>query len=337
MDPVPTTPDAPSASTTEAPETVSSSDYLAGLTDVQRQAWERDGTLTEATIADAPADAASAREPDATKPKGHKGNAETRIQELLADRAKERDRAERLERELTEARQRPTPPTETKLAAPSPAPVVPEADPEPKLEDFEADPAKYPDPYLAFVRANARWEARQEFTKQQAATRQRSEAQAHVTALETRNTTFRTQIEAAGGATFIEALSPEVKALRPFDQLAPGETPNGSHAVAEEILSSTLAPQIMRHFTDHPEDLTRIAALPPRQLLREMGKLEARLEAPEKPSAPVLKTVSTAPVPTTTLGSHAAEPADVIAGAIDRQDFATYSAEMNRRELAARR
>jgi hypothetical protein len=99
-----------------------------------------------------------------------------------------------------------------------------------------------------------------------------------------------------------------------------------------------VAPQLMRHFSDHPEDLQRLSRLAPRELLREMGKLEATIEkpasAPAPPAAPP-KTVTDAPAPPPTLGSRPAVPNDDAEGAVARGDFKAYEEAANRREVGA--
>jgi len=62
------------------------------------------------------------------------------------------------------------------------------------------------------------------------------------------------------------------------DPREPSSAPNW---IANELVfSPEHAPALMLHFTEHPEELQRIAALStPRAVSREMAKLEARLEA----------------------------------------------------------
>lgn len=78
--------------------------------------------------------------------------------------------------------------------------------------------------------------------------------------------------------------------------------PNG---VSDAIADSELGPEILNHFVENPKDCERIAALAPSAAIREIGKLEARLEAaikppgdePVKPAPVVTKQPSSAPAP----------------------------------------
>ena len=79
----------------------------------------------------------------------------------------------------------------------------------------------------------------------------------------------------------IDQYSEDVLSLRTEFQLGEGERPSGENWVANELFfSPESAPALMLHFTAHPQDLQRIAALTtPREVSREMAKLETRLEA----------------------------------------------------------
>lgn len=259
---------------------------------------------------------------------GHKGNADTRVQELLAERADLRKRLDALERR--------TPPVETTPAAPSPAPAQADDDPEPQLSDYE-------DPY-AWMRDTARWEGRQAFRQAQATERAAREAQDATTREEARIQGFREQVEAASAedAGFVESLSDDVKGLRTIHQAkAAGEALTPRHAIAEELLDSPVAPALMRHWTDHPDEFQKLAGQPgPRELIREFGRQEGYLQAVAaavaahkvKPPAP---SVTQAPPPPTTLGSRPAEPVDAIESAVHSGDVAAFRAAKLRERLAA--
>lgn len=79
--------------------------------------------------------------------------------------------------------------------------------------------------------------------------------------------------------------------------------PGMGRAIAE----SDLGPEILDNLIGNPKELERIAALSPSAAIREVGKLEARLEADAKKPAPP-KTVTTAPTPIKPGGSLAAPP-----------------------------
>jgi hypothetical protein len=95
-------------------------------------------------------------------------------------------------------------------------------------------------------------------------------------ALTSRLNSFRESVK-----PHMENISEEVLSLRAEFQLADGEQPTGENWITNELVfSPESAPALMLHFTAHPEELQRIAALPnPRAVSREMAKLEARLDA----------------------------------------------------------
>lgn len=200
------------------------------------------------------------------KPPKNKRDARTRVLEATrqaAEAKRERDELRReveyLRKSVEEARR---PPQEQKEPAPQ------DGDKEPIEDDF--------DNYRDYVRAAARWEARQEFKQQQEA-RTREQQQR---ALDDR---LVAQINKFGDAIrpHVDTFSPEVLALKTEFQLRPGERPTASNWIANELFTDTEnAPALMSHFTEHPDVLQRIAALPtPRDVTREMAILVTRLTA----------------------------------------------------------
>lgn len=96
-----------------------------------------------------------------------------------------------------------------------------------------------------------------------------------------------------------------------FDHIGDITLPSG---VDEAIWESELGPEILDHFATNPKDCERIASLAPSAAIREIGKLEARLELATKPSEtpaakPPVKPASKAPEPIKPGGS-AAGPTD---------------------------
>ncbi len=284
-------------------------------------------TPGEQAPADQPADSAPAR------PSGHRGNADTRIQELLADRARERERAERLERELAEIRRaaQAQPPKQAETA-PATAPR------EPELADFEADPETYPDPYAAYVAAVAQYHADQRFAALEKQAEERRTAQERATAEQRRIETFQTRMAEAGGETFLADISDDVKGLRTIEQAQAAGVPlTPLNAVASELIESEHAPALMRYWTDHPEELRKLERAPnPRALLREFGRQEALATAPKAPAAPPPKVITTAPPPPTTTGNRPTEPVDALEAAVRSGDMAAFKALKQRERQAAR-
>jgi hypothetical protein len=121
-------------------------------------------------------------------------------------------------------------------------------------------------------------DARDSYNRSQweAETQRRAQADAVDRALENHIGKFR---QATVG--HVDQYSDDVLNLKTEFQLSPGERPTGENWLANELVfSPESAPALMLHFTEHPEDLQRIAALTsPRAVSREMAKLEARLES----------------------------------------------------------
>lgn len=174
------------------------------------------------------------------------------------------------------------------------------ADPEPKLEDF----ADQLDPYAAWMRASAKYDARQEFKAQQKQAQERYTQQQQEQRRQEREfhehqriQTWTQRMEAA----FTKA--PELRAQ--IEQM-----PILPRPMMDVIVDSEIPDQILSHLLRHPEEQSRIATLHPLQQFRELSRIEYDLEkaaslitgsaAPEKP-----KTSAHPPVSPVS-GSHAA-------------------------------
>jgi hypothetical protein len=174
------------------------------------------------------------------------------------------ERAERAERRLAELEK----------GKPAEEPKRPAADEKPKAEDFED--------YADFVEARSRWAAREEFRTAQRAAAVQAQAQNYVQKLDGVVSKYNERLAKAteGDPDFMGKLSPEVSELRPTFTLEQGQRPGPLNLIADEILSSEHAPALMLHLSEHPDVFQRIAALrTPPEVLREMAKLEARLDA----------------------------------------------------------
>jgi len=280
-----------------------------------------------ASAAPAPDDQAAST--DATpKPASEPGKqsnrgAEARIKELNWRTKQAEERAARLEQELAALRQ--TQP-ETKPAASSPAAV----DAEPQLADFEGDPDKYPDPYVAWLDARQEWKWRQLESQRQEQQQREAQERSHRAWVED---TVRRAREL--GPELVESLSEEVRNLRPLVSLGPHEPPTTANFITQQILESDAAGPILKHLSDHPEELRRLEAIPKYgQMVYEVGKLAARLSAPPPPSPP--KVITTAPPPPTTTGNRPTEPVDALEAAVRSGDMAAFKALRQRERQAAR-
>lgn len=345
--------DATPAESSPAPETpvaVTATDHAVVSGDqaayrAARQA-ERSGKPLDVAAESSPAtpvDQAASTEvtdPPASEPgKPPTKNAETRIKELLAKERAATARAEAAERRAADLEAARTQPKDEPKAAPSPAPA-PAAFP-----PYDTYLTTHPDAsYEDYLDARADFRADQRFEARQAEETQATERQRRTQSQTDRDTQFRTRIQKASEADpeFFNSLSDEVKALKPFEAIRDDKgrwtaQPSGMHAIAEEVLSSEVAPQLMRHFSDHPEDLQRIAALLPAQLLKEMGKLEARMSETTTPVVQPPKTVTDAPPPPTTLGTKPGAPANAVEAAVVSGDVAAYREARQRERMAALR
>lgn len=161
-------------------------------------------------------------------------------------------------------------------------------DPEPKEEDFEN--------YRDFIKAQSRWEARQEFKEQDRKAR------------EVRQRDLAQRAEQARFATFSDRLEATRKEHADFDariDAGPGLT----KAMQEALLDSEIPGMVMLHLADpaHRATYDAILALSsPMAQYAAMKKLEGRLEAAaDKPRGPAPKVEATteAPEPIKPLGN----------------------------------
>jgi hypothetical protein len=217
---------------------------------------------------------------------------------VAAQRDAERERDHWKTQALTPQQQR-----EQQQAAPPPAPRqhpgYDPRDPEPSLDQFGGAP----DPVVAYVRELGLWSGRQEVRANIRAQNHRAGQQAADAREQGRASSLAKKISDAvtDGDTeripeFLDTISDDVIQLQTFAQLAPGQRPTGRTAVAEYIVDADHPHLLMRHFTDHPEDLQRLSTLPPSVAFGQMGKLEQRLEAAH-PAGPAPTPVSRARSP----------------------------------------
>jgi hypothetical protein len=231
----------------------------------------------------------------------------------------------RLEAELAELRKPPAAPSQ-----PTPRPgTQADGDPEPQEDQFEN--------YRDYVKAQARWEARQEFAARQQEAHQREQAVRIEAALEKRVTGFREKIEtfAKADPTFAERVSPEILDLKPLSMLERGERPTVWNAIAEEIVGSADAPRLMLHLSEHPDDLQRLATLGPRDLVREIARIETRLDAVTAGAAPPAVSKAKPPVRPVTGSPHAAV-SDIDSDEVPFDEYVVKANARDRRPLPRR-
>jgi len=278
---------------------------------------------------------------EAAKPRktgeDRKRELEAEINDTLKRRAQIRDEIAREEARLQSLRQPPQETRPTPASEPAPAQATFPED----YDSFLAIDGNGEKSYETYIRELARFESDQRWAAKERETQDRKRQEHQQRVIGERDTKFIERLTAAGGKEFVQSCSPEVQGLTPFDRMPRGadgrtiDEPSGYNAIGTEIASSDVAPLLMRHFTDHPDDLHAMAKLPPDALFRAFGRLEARVGGTPAPAAPTPKTVSSAPPPPDTLGKRPASGADPVERAVASQDFGAYEREQNRRELAA--
>lgn len=249
-----------------------------------------------------------------------------REQEYINERIRNsvREATERLQAEIADlkARQAPTAAEPAKTET-----VTDPKDPEPDITTY--------DDWTKYSKDVALWAVRQ--------AQREADAKAEATARETQQReaqeTQQTRVQewvqrrdafAATEPRFVET------AYTFLSRVTPG-TPLG-----DVLMDSPIGPQLALHLAEHPEDAQRIERLHPIQQIRELGKLEARIETDtvtrtSASAGPAAKTVTTAPAPPTTLAARSADPADPVAAAVARGDFRAFEEAENRKALASMR
>lgn len=209
-------------------------------------------------------------------------------------------------------------------AKPADAEVAPETkaddDPEPQEDAFDS--------YAKYVKAQARWEARQEFKEQQAKLDAEQREQARHQSAAARHEAF------AGRIAQAVAKDPALKdLLASTDVEIDAEGP-----MPDVITASAVGVELMRHFAEHPEDAARIRALPSKLAkFREMTKLETRLElraeaAPTGSASPAKPATKAQPPISPVAGSHVAVKGDGPPGddASEDEHYAYWNDPKNR-------
>lgn len=235
-------------------------------------------------------------------------------------------------------------PPEAKVAEWKRLAAMPEA---PKLADFES--------VEEHTAAMSLFIADTRHAERLAADRQQQDTADVTAAHQVRVDAFVARLEAAKTADpeFATKLSQTVKHdLKPFTALGKDEVGGPINVVGEQVYDSPLVATFLTHFSEHPEALDRLIAVPASVLalpasaranahiqwiVREFGKLEAALEAtppavvPEVEAAAVPSTITAAPPPPKTI-TRAGSTADPQAAALTRGDFKTWdSIEMSKK------
>lgn len=202
---------------------------------------------------------------DSSRPKG-KQTAQERINELTRLRREAERRAEAVEAELAELRQRAAPPEEPKAAAPK-KPEAKSAEPEPPSpDDFdygELDPR--------YIRALAGFEARQEFQKLRQEDEQKQAQKAAEEEQAAAREKFEKQIEEGSKKhdDFYE------KVIVGAEK---GEWPLSEH-LGVLLVYSEVGDDIAYHLASHPEEAAQVFRQTPLEQARYFGRMEAKFTA----------------------------------------------------------
>src|SRR5580765_5697057 len=178
----------------------------------------------------------------------------------------------------------PEPPQPPRQYAPPPTPD----DPEPKLEQF----ATAADPYSAWSRETARWEARQEHRRIQRAQFAHQNYTTRTTGLSQKLAQYE---QTHPG--FSAALHPEVANIKFSTPREPGT------ALGELIVDSPHTAELLDYFSQHHPDFQRISTLHPILAARELGKIESRFDVASSGPTPKPQPISKAKPPNKPVGS----------------------------------
>lgn len=349
--------DSSSAAATPAP--VSGQALLDSFTTEERSTWEKSGSLPDrvtVTTADAqpassPAssgsqetetqaastDATSTAASEPAKPKGDKLKARNAQLDAENDALREKLRIRHALREELAALDQAKPKADA-TADSSPAAGLTKGEWQrymalpgaPKEDDFAS--------YGEFTAAQALFIADQRFAERDTQAREQGaerERQGSVRRM-AREATARVQEYLKTDPAFMDKVDERLLAIPPVSVLKPGQPIRPQNVLAQEVAQSPFTPQLLLHFsTDEGRaDWGRMLALPPGDLHRAFGRLEARFDRPDGLPSPQ-KQVSTAPSPATVLGSRPADTADPIEKAVREKDVERYIREANKAELAA--
>lgn len=275
-----------------------------------------------------------------------KGSLQARIDAQTAkqrqaerERDQERDRASRLEGELQALKQ----PKQTQSESPR------YTRPKPTEDEIGT---KY-ETYGAYVEDLTDWKVEQRDVQQAERSQQSAIQQRH----EQHAQSFSTRIAEAEKTDpdFWSKMHPDVVNLRPSGSIDPREMRAARDAarqgdprargylatiaIADVIFTSEHTTDLMLHFSEHPKEFQRLSTLPPNELFREMGRLEAQYVRPAAASSgPAAKPlpVSSAAPPIKPVGSTASAGAD-LDPLTDDLDMDTHIRVMNAKERKAGR
>lgn len=287
------------------------------MSDADRMEWRKTGTLPEkapALEAESPTATVVQDPPVSTETKiepvsdagEYKTKTAARISELLENQRRERERADRLERELNALRQPPP-----ALTADSPTAT---ADPKP-------DPSKYDD-LTKYFDDVADWSARKALRQRDIEVSQRTQEQHAQANTERLRESWKSKWAAAS------------EKHKDFAQVVGGQTeiPAGS-LVDAWILEADEGAEVLYHLQKNPAELSRILALTstPMKQAAALVKLGEQVTA-----VPSVKTITSAPDPAPTLGVRGADTLSDVGRAVKKRDVRAYREAQNALDIAAK-
>ena len=277
------------------------------------------------------AEAAAAKEPaeiaaeSATAPTQRgKKDAAARLQEVLAERKKDRELIRQLTEKLT-GPSRETPHSQAATEPEKPAAKA-EATPKPKIDDLDAQGKPKFKTYGDYEDARDEWN-RQEllrvFEEKQTKTQQTQQA---------------AEAEKVIAQKFTEKVAGARTKYADFDAVALNpELPIRKGSVADQfIIESPNGPDVLYHLGQNPDVLDHILTLNPIAQARELFKIEQTFAAPApKPAAPKppARTITQAPPPPRQVTGKGPSP-DPVEQAVKDGDQAAFTRAENEKALA---
>lgn len=195
---------------------------------------------------------------------GRKQSIQEEINALVRQRGETQRERDRIASELESLRAE-----RAKIAAMQQTPSQPMRDamqPVPAASDDQEPTEDQFTDYATFVKAQARWQAREAIRAFQAEMRANEEKQREARWHYERDQSFAERLNQARSA------NPE------FDTLVNREDIELSPPMIDVIKDSPMAPQLMLHLAQFPDEAQRIQSLHPMLAFGEMKKLEARVE-----------------------------------------------------------
>ena len=243
--------------------------------------------------ADSPEDAPDEQKPEPKKldkrtKAGRQAAIQQEIDALIAQRTEARKALDAERAQLESLRQ-------------SQAPALAADDPEPQEAQF--------DDYGQYVKAQARWEARQEFRAQQQNALLAQQQQLAAREFEWRVQNFKSKIDEENAKTpdWLNTVNQDLLSIVPISAMSAKDREQATayNALAEELLRTERPVEMLRHFSEHPEEVQRLVTLPPHEFMRQMARIEARLDvaATVTPTTPKTPPLSQAKPPIRAMGS----------------------------------